>query len=106
MLTKIPDELIKWFDDENENRCTDLMYDEFDLESLPAGWTVEVVDSYGGEGMGDDFYNVLAFKKDREVVYVKFQGWYSSYDGSEFQEYYVVEPVEKMITVYEKIKGG
>ena len=62
---------------------------------------VTCVDSYGGEEQGRDFYTVYKFATQDEVVYIKFQGWYASYVGSEFEEWKFVEPVEKMITVYE-----
>lgn len=63
----------------------------------------EHVDNHGGEGEGEDFWSVYKFTADKtkEVAYVKFQGWYASYSGSEFTEWFFVEPVQKMITFYE-----
>jgi hypothetical protein len=64
--------------------------------------TFECVADYGGEGMGDNYYSVYSFTKDNETVYVKFQGWYESYVGAGFSEWFFVEPKEKTITVYEQ----
>ena len=62
---------------------------------------ITCVDSYGGEDCGREYYSVYEFATQDEVVYIKFQGWCASYVGSEFEEWEFVEPVEKMITVYE-----
>lgn len=62
-------------------------------------------DSYGGEGMGDQYWSVYSFTKDNETVYIKFDGWYQSYNGSEFTEWFFVKPEQKTITVFEKDKS-
>jgi hypothetical protein len=59
------------------------------------------VDQYGGEGEGERWYSVKYFK-DHDV-YIKTNGFYSSYNGTDF-DYgygYEVKPVQKTITVYE-----
>lgn len=66
------------------------------------GLTFEFEDCYGGEGQGDEYWSVYKFSLGEEVVYVKFDGWYASYNGSEFSEWYFVEPQEKVITVFER----
>lgn len=66
-----------------------------------AGIDVEHVDNHGGEGEGEDYWSVYRFTKGDDTVYVKFQGWYASYVGSEFNEWFFVEPKQKTITVYE-----
>ena len=49
------------------------------------GALVKVVDSYGGEGQGSDFWVVVSVEKEGEVTrYVKNSGWYASYDGGYF----------------------
>ena len=60
-------------------------------------------DSYGGEGQGDEYWSVYKFSLGEEVVYVKFDGWYASYNGSEFNEWFFVEPQEKVITVFNRV---
>jgi len=62
----------------------------------------EFVDRYGGEDQGSDYWSVYSFNDSNEVVFIQFQGWYTSYDGSTFDEFYQVQPVEKTITVFEK----
>lgn len=57
---------------------------------------------YGGEGQGEDYWSVYSFTKDDEKVYIKFDGWYQSYHGSEFTEWFFVEPKQKTITVFVK----
>lgn len=59
-------------------------------------------DNYGGEGMGDDYWSVYSFTDGKETVYIKFDGWYQSYNGSEFTEWFFVEPKQKTVTIFEK----
>ena len=57
-------------------------------------------DNYGGEGQGEDYWSVYSFTRGDEKIYVQFNGWYASYNGAEFTEWYFVEPKEKVITVW------
>ena len=61
------------------------------------------VDSYGGEGRGDEYWSVYKFTDNNtgEEVYVKFDGWYQSYNGAEYENCFVVQPKEKTVVVYE-----
>jgi hypothetical protein len=61
----------------------------------------ECVEQHGGEGEGEDFYTVFKFTKDVETVFVKFQGWYQSYNGSEMTDWAFVTPKQVMVTIYE-----
>lgn len=63
----------------------------------------KLLDEYGGEGMGDEYWKVYEFTDNNsgEVVLVKFDGWYASYEGAEFTDMSVVQPVQKVVTVYE-----
>jgi hypothetical protein len=67
------------------------------------GLTFEFEDRYGGEGQGDEYWSVYKFSLGEEVVYVKFDGWYASYNGSEFNEWFFVEPQEKVVTVFNRV---
>ena len=66
------------------------------------GITFEQVDRYGGEDQGSDYWSVYSFSDGMQVVFIEFQGWYASYEGSTYEEFYEVQPVEKTITVFEK----
>ena len=61
----------------------------------------EEIEQYGGEGQGDSWYSVKYFK-DHDV-YIRTNGFYSSYNGTDFDYGYgeEVKPVQKTITVYE-----
>lgn len=58
-------------------------------------------DSFGGEGMGEAYWSVYSFFRGEEKVYVKFKGWYQSYNGADYEDWFFVEPKQKTITVYE-----
>lgn len=55
----------------------------------------------GGEGDGEEYYVVVHFLNPD--CYVRVDGWYASYDGGYLDgEPYLVQPEQKVITVYEK----
>lgn len=60
-----------------------------------SGLTVKHVDRYGGEDKGSEYWSVYTFSNANEAVYVKFNGWYQSYDGSEFDAWYFAKAVPK-----------
>ena len=87
--------------------CEELMYDGCyannweSSDNLP--FEYKGVDSYGGENQGSDFYSVILIRNPDnhdEQYYIKFQGWYTSYDGAEYDNWSFVEPKQKTITVY------
>ncbi len=57
--------------------------------------------SKGGEGQGEEWFAVTLFE-DHDV-YIRVDGFYTSYDGTSFDcaEFREVRPQEKTITVYE-----
>lgn len=63
---------------------------------------MKMEDSYGGEGMGEDYWVVWYFPN--LGIWVKFSGWYQSYDGAEYEGIYLVEPREVTVTKYYTVK--
>lgn len=58
---------------------------------VPGLGTLTYIDSYGGEGQGDDYWVVFKLGKQHFRV----DGWYSSYEGGELDgEPYEVTPKE------------
>ena len=92
----------------NEYRevCEELMYEggyAKDWESDELLFEYKGVDSHGGEDQGSDFYSVILIRNPGdhdEQYYIKFQGWYASYNGAEYEGWSFVEPKQKTITVY------
>ena len=92
----------------NNNReiCKEMMYEgvyamDWESDELPFGY--KGVDSYGGEGQGSDFYSVILIRNPAnhdEQYHIKFQGWYASYNGAEYESWSFVEPKQKTITIY------
>ena len=72
--------------------------DNFDTALKEKGITYNRVDNYGGEGRGEDYWSVYSFNNDNEIVYVKFDGYYASYDGSTFDSWFFVYPKEVKVT--------
>jgi hypothetical protein len=86
---------------ENEDiSVEDFAYGDFNSEELGFGEFKEV-EQYGGEGQGDTWYSIKYFPNFD--LYIRTDGSYSSYNGTDFYDGYgeEVKPVEKTITVYE-----
>lgn len=65
---------------------------------------LQVIDTTGGEGQGDHAHIVFKLTEDDFTVrYYKVDGYYSSYDGVDWDgsDLYEVTPRERTITVYE-----
>lgn len=62
-------------------------------------------DNRGGEGDGADMFYTFFIKNKitGSTGYLEFSGRYSSWDSSYYDECYVVEPVEVMVTQYKRI---
>ena len=65
--------------------------------------TFGMIDCYGGEGQGDDYWSVYEFTDGTQIVLIKFDGWYASYQGSTYNEFYEVKSIEKTIVVFKKV---
>lgn len=79
---------------------SEFAYEEFDPSDLGLGGIVEI-QQYGGEGKGESWYSVKHFIDHN--IYIRTDGYYTSYSGTEFYDGYGREvfPVSKTITVYE-----
>ena len=76
---------------------------EFRAALADSGIVCQHEDNYGGEGQGDDYWSVYSFTRGDEKIYVQFNGWYASYHGAEFTEWFFVAPKQKVITVFEPV---
>jgi hypothetical protein len=75
---------------------------DFRNQLTEANINFKLVDRYGGEDQGSEYWSVYSFTDGMQVVFIKFDGYYASYDGSTYEEFYEVQAVEKTITVFEK----
>lgn len=57
---------------------------------------IEMIEQFGGEGKGDDYFTVYHFVD--HAVYISFNGWYASHIGPEYDGMSQVTPkiVEKI----------
>lgn len=95
------EEIIKILQD-NDVSLYDFAYNDVDFKEIGLGEVI-VTDRYGGEGKGETWYSVKHFV-DFDI-YIKIDGWYSSYEGVSFESWghdvKQVKPLQKTITVYE-----
>jgi hypothetical protein len=93
-------DISKWDSEEeiNDKKAAQLFFSDNGIE-------FNHEDNFGGEGQGEDYWSVYSFKDKStgETLYVKFDGWYQSYNGSEFDEWYFVKPKQVQVTQYEKV---
>ena len=95
IFDSVTDNSLEYMIDE-DNCCGEL---EMALDNQLINYTV--VDCYGGEDQGSDYWCVWKFNKDSQDCFVKFYGWYASHCGSEYKGYKFVTPAQKTITVYQ-----
>ena len=58
----------------------------------------EYHDRFGGAGKGSDYFVVSKFSRGDDTVYVKFQGYYASHVGIEYESWDFVVPKEVVRT--------
>lgn len=62
---------------------------------------VSLVDSFGGEGQGDDYWMVLSITSGDVTRYFKMSGYHVSHDGSYYEgPFEEVNPKQETITVW------
>lgn len=65
---------------------------------VPSYWepvTAKVVDEYGGEDCGSTYYTVWQFDLNNGTTfYLRFDGWYASHYGCDYQDFREVKPKE------------
>jgi hypothetical protein len=76
-------------------------YEDFDhIDKLGK---IERVHKYGGEGQGECWYKVFYFEE--HDMYIRVDGFYTSYNGTEFYDGWKsckeVKPIERIVTFYE-----
>lgn len=75
---------------EDEIQYRDFENDNYVVESE--------VDYYGGEGQGEEYWKIsrILDKKTGEVFFIKFEGFYNSWNGTDWSEndWNIVEPIE------------
>jgi hypothetical protein len=76
------------------------LYDEY-VKNLLGLKELKLVAQHGGEGEGDNYWFVYYYKPTKE--YIRFRGYYTSYDGRDIDTMELVEPVEVIVTEYRSI---
>jgi hypothetical protein len=85
--------------------CNAAVTNKIKARLAPHNITYFLADELGGdeEEDGNVYWKVYSFSDGKEQCHIKFDGYYSSYDGSEMRSFFVVAPVTKQITVFEKV---
>jgi hypothetical protein len=74
--------------------------DQYEFEDV----FIEVVDQEGGEGQGETYFYILKFTEDQEEVLVRLNAYYSSYNGTDYEDWDFVKAVKVMTTEYQLVK--
>lgn len=86
---------------ESSQEYRDELLAKKELVDLSKGVVYECVDNYGGEEQGREYWWIWKFVRGEESCAIKFDGWYASHYGSEFEEFFEVKPVTKNVIVWE-----
>lgn len=65
--------------------------------------TLKEIDSYGGEGRGEEYWKVFSLTQGTTTRTFKLDGYYSSYSEGGYDEFYEVTPELKTITVWTRV---
>lgn len=101
-----PNERTYHYDDSHQSgwNAVEEYSDQDDGWPTPIG-SLEKIDSYGGEGKGDEYWMVLRLTQGDVVRTFKKEGYYASHYGHEWgydsQSFSEVSPVEKTVIVWE-----
>lgn len=95
----LSERLLKFFQDDQFDHCNDAMWGDMEEEVLPGVFT-KLIDRYGGENKGSDFWAVWQFTSGDEQCFLKFEGWYASFVGAEFERVFEVHPKVVEVTQY------
>lgn len=90
-----------FLDNNIDEELTEELWDSM-LCHIFDGIVIEDMQSFGGEGKGDAYYTIYKFTKEStgEEEYVKFDGWYTSYQGASYSRYFFVQPSQRLVTFY------
>lgn len=78
-----------------------LTYDTKTFQEIAKDYgTFEVVEDYGGEGQGEEYYTVFSFTDLKgEKDYFRFEGYWESWDGVYYDDTELEKVVPKEVTV-------
>lgn len=87
---------------ELRERLDNLGHDWSDWDGVMTSvdWQLKKTDEYGGEGQGDEYWYVFSVSDGKTKRHIKVDGWYASYDGGWYDEWYEVFPKQKTVTVW------
>ena len=102
MLTEeLKDELNKIFEEPFTDEVVEnygniylaALYGDLDADYfLSKGIFIKLMQHEGGEGQGDAYFSVYSFIKNDAIVFIKFYGFYCSYDGASYRGHAFVTP--------------
>lgn len=76
--------------------------DKLLVELAEKGYIIRSEDHYGGEGRGDEYWDVFSVENNGEKTYFRLNGWYASYEGATFDDPFDFEKVKKVpVQVFE-----
>jgi hypothetical protein len=72
-------------------------------ELLKCGFKIDLVDHYGGEGQGSEYWSVFSVEHEGQTKFFRIDGYYASHYGAEITgDSYDFEEVEKVpVQTYE-----
>lgn len=88
----------------NFDNCNGRIFNQLTHGKVSKKYSVEQIDSYGGEGFGNSYWKIfkIGILKTSEVIYLKFEGNYNSWEGVEWDDIAtLVTPKQKLVTFYD-----
>lgn len=106
---EVRQEILAWVNNDKEGQWDDVFYCEGQVYTgSDVLRYICVLECFGGEGKGDHTHIVLkALSMDEgDLYFYKIDGFYSSWDANPWDgELVHVQPVQKLVTVYEPVSA-
>ena len=81
-----------------------LISDYLEGEAALNGLKFEVEEQFGGEGQGDHCHYVYKVTKGKKSLFIKFDGYYDSNNGSDYDgDFNIVEPYMKQVRDWKNV---
>lgn len=105
-MKKLNPEIIDLLQENMSDAVEGPKYSDVWEDPMFANFNSSQEDHYGGEGKGSDYWTIfkLTDKETNDEFFVKFDGYYASYHGTDWETVSQVEPIEKTVKDWKEVK--
>lgn len=105
-MKKLPKEMFELLEEDMSEASEGPKYSDAWQNPVFANFKISQEDHYGGEGKGSDYFTIfkLTDKVTEDDFFIKFEGYYASYEGTTWESVVEVKPVEVKKRDWKEVK--